>query len=154
MRAFEIGVVLSSRQSTTDGSSVPWTEIHDLALRAEVIGFDTLWSPDELIGRLVKGGPRYGFWDGVAIPAALASATSRIKIGTWVLSSLHRNPGIRLNAMSASPHVPVPIRTRGPAPRRGSGTRPELTVLMPIIWVPTRRPACNTRADVALRSDR
>ena len=98
MRAFEIGVVLSSWRSTTDGSSVPWTEIRDLALRAEMIGFDTLWSPDELIGRLVKGGPRYGFWDGVAIPAALASATSRIKIGTWVLSSLHRNPGITAKA--------------------------------------------------------
>ena len=43
---------------------------------------------------MVKDGPRYGFWDGVAIPAAIAASTSRIKIGTWVLSSLHRNPGI------------------------------------------------------------
>lgn len=98
MRALEIGVVLGSWRSTTDGSPVPWTEIRDLALRAESIGFDTVWSPDELIGRLVKSGPRYGFWDGIAIPAALASATSRIKIGTWVLSSLYRNPGITAKA--------------------------------------------------------
>jgi alkanesulfonate monooxygenase SsuD/methylene tetrahydromethanopterin reductase-like flavin-dependent oxidoreductase (luciferase family) len=98
MRSFEIGVVLSSWRSTTDASTVPWSEIRDLALRAEAIGLDTVWSPDELIGRLVKDGPRYGFWDGIAIPAALAAATSRIKVGTWVLSSLHRNPGITAKA--------------------------------------------------------
>ena len=98
MRAFEIGVVLGSWRSTTDGSTVPWVEIRDLALRAEAIGFDTVWSPDELLGRLVKGGPRFGFWDGIAVPAALAAATSRIRIGTWVMSSLHRNPGITAKA--------------------------------------------------------
>lgn len=98
MRSFEIGVVLGSWRSTTDASTVRWAEIRDLAVRAETIGFDTVWSPDELIGRFVKGGPRYGFWDGIAIPAALAAATSRIKIGTWVISSLHRNPGITAKA--------------------------------------------------------
>ena len=81
MRSFEIGVVLGSWRSTTDASTVRWAEIRDLAIRAETIGFDTVWSPDELIGRLVKGGPRYGFWDGIAIPAALAAATSRIRSG-------------------------------------------------------------------------
>ena len=98
MRAFELGVVLGSWRSTTDGSTVPWVEIRDLALRAEAIGFDTVWSPDELLGRLVKDGPRFGLWDGIAIPAALAAATTRIKIGTWVMSSLHRNPGITAKA--------------------------------------------------------
>jgi len=33
MRAFEIGLVLGSWRSTTDGSTVLWTEIRDLALR-------------------------------------------------------------------------------------------------------------------------
>ena len=94
MRSFEIGVVLTAWRSTTDGSTVGWAEHRDLAVRAEAMGFDTVWTPDELIGRMVKDGPRYGFWDGVAIPAAIAASTSRIKIGTWVLSSLHRNPGI------------------------------------------------------------
>ncbi len=98
MRSFEIGVVLGTWRSTTDGATVPWTEIRDLAVRAEAIGFDIVWSPDELLGRLVKDGPRYGFWDGIAIPAALAAATTRIKIGTWVISSLHRNPGITAKA--------------------------------------------------------
>ena len=99
-RDFEIGVVLGSWRSTTDGTTVPWTEIRDLAIRAETLGFDTVWSPDELLGRLVKDGPRFGIWDGLAIAAALAATTSRIKIGTWVMSSLHRNPG--LNAKAAA----------------------------------------------------
>ncbi len=94
MRAFEIGVVLASWRSTVDGTTVPWAETRALALKAEQIGFDALWIPDELLGRLVKDGPRYGFWDGVAVAAGLAAATSRIKIGTWVMSALHRNPGM------------------------------------------------------------
>ncbi len=94
LRPFEIGVVLASWRSTEDPTTVPWSEIRDLALRAEEIGFDTVWSPDELVGRLVKDGPVYGFWDGVAVPAAMAAVTSRIKVGTWVSSALHRNPGI------------------------------------------------------------
>ena len=94
MRSFEIGVVFGSWRSSVDGSTVPWAEIRDLALRAEEIGLDTVWSPDELLGRLVKDGPRYGFWDGVAVTAGLAAATSRIKIGTWVMSALQRNPGM------------------------------------------------------------
>ena len=100
MRSFEIGVVLGTWRSSTDASTVRWAEIRDMAVRAEAIGFDTVWSPDELLGRLVKDGPRYGFWDGgVAIPAALAAATSRIKIGTWVMSALHRNPGVTAKAV-------------------------------------------------------
>jgi len=94
VRPFEIGVVLGSWRSSQDPTTVVWSEIRDLTLHAEALGFDTVWSPDELMGRLVKDGPRYGLWDGWAITAAMAAVTSRVKIGTWVASSLHRNPGI------------------------------------------------------------
>ena len=33
-------------------------------------------------------------WDGVSMAGAVAASTSRIKVGTWVLSAFHRNPGI------------------------------------------------------------
>ncbi len=33
-------------------------------------------------------------WDGVSMAGAVAATTSRVKFGTWVLSALHRNPGI------------------------------------------------------------
>ena len=94
LRPFEIGVVLSSWRSSQDPTTAGWSEIREMAVRAEEIGFDTVWSPDELVGRLAKEGPVYGFWDGVAMPAAIAAVTSRIKVGTWVSSALHRNPGI------------------------------------------------------------
>jgi hypothetical protein len=39
VRAFEIGVVLGSWRLTVDGTTVPWTELRDLGLPAEEIGF-------------------------------------------------------------------------------------------------------------------
>jgi alkanesulfonate monooxygenase SsuD/methylene tetrahydromethanopterin reductase-like flavin-dependent oxidoreductase (luciferase family) len=62
VRSFEIGVVLATWRSSQDPTTVGWSEIRAMALRAEEIGFDTVWSPDELVGRLVKDGPVYGFW--------------------------------------------------------------------------------------------
>jgi len=98
MGPFAVGVVLGTWRSSQDPAAVPWLEIRNLAIRAEQIGFDTVWTPDELLGRLVKDGPRYGFWDAIAMPAALAASTTRIGIGTWVMSALHRNPGISAKA--------------------------------------------------------
>ncbi len=98
MRTFEVGVVLGTWRSSQDPSAIHWTEIRDQALRAEQIGFDTVWSPDELLGRTAPGGPIFGFWDGIVVATALAAATTKIKIGTWVMSALHRNPGISAKA--------------------------------------------------------
>jgi alkanesulfonate monooxygenase SsuD/methylene tetrahydromethanopterin reductase-like flavin-dependent oxidoreductase (luciferase family) len=64
-----------------------------MALRAEALGFDSVWIEDELIWESRTGTP-LGFWDGVSMTAAVAAVTSRIKVGSWVLSTLHRNPGI------------------------------------------------------------
>ncbi len=70
-----------------------WTELRKMALAAEGMGFDTLWTPDELLWRVKDGAPQ-GVWDGVSMAGAVAATTPRIKVGTWVLSALHRNPGI------------------------------------------------------------
>jgi alkanesulfonate monooxygenase SsuD/methylene tetrahydromethanopterin reductase-like flavin-dependent oxidoreductase (luciferase family) len=64
-----------------------------MALRAESLGFDTVWLADELVW-LWDDKPPLAFWDGVSIMAAVAAVTTRIKVGSWVLSALHRNPGI------------------------------------------------------------
>jgi alkanesulfonate monooxygenase SsuD/methylene tetrahydromethanopterin reductase-like flavin-dependent oxidoreductase (luciferase family) len=63
------------------------------ARRAEEIGFDTVWVPDELLWQVEGGRPR-GAWDGISMAGAVAAATARAKVGTWVMSALHRNPGI------------------------------------------------------------
>jgi alkanesulfonate monooxygenase SsuD/methylene tetrahydromethanopterin reductase-like flavin-dependent oxidoreductase (luciferase family) len=90
---FEIGAVLPILQSGPDRSAPSWPEVRDQARRAEEIGFDTIWTPDELLWHTEEGPPR-GAWDGISMAGAVAAVTSRAKVGTWVLSALHRNPGI------------------------------------------------------------
>jgi alkanesulfonate monooxygenase SsuD/methylene tetrahydromethanopterin reductase-like flavin-dependent oxidoreductase (luciferase family) len=94
MRPFEIGLVLPVGQVFAVESSTPrWAEIRELVLRAEQIGFDIVWISDELLWRATDPNPQ-GFWEGVAVTGAVAASTSRIKVGTWILSALHRNPGL------------------------------------------------------------
>jgi alkanesulfonate monooxygenase SsuD/methylene tetrahydromethanopterin reductase-like flavin-dependent oxidoreductase (luciferase family) len=98
VRPFEIGLVLPIGEPFTDGSTPRWTHIRELAVRAEEIGFDTVWTADELLWR-PPDGPTQGWWECVAMTAAVAAATSRIKVGTWILSALHRNAGITAKAV-------------------------------------------------------
>ncbi len=98
MRSIELGLVLPMEEAWTDGSTPRWVEIRELAIRAEAMGFDTVWIPDELLWRPAEGQTR-GWWECVAMTGAVAAATSRVKVGTWVLSALHRNPGITAKAV-------------------------------------------------------
>ena len=92
MREFELGVVVPVQQSGPERVTAHWPEIREFALRAEEIGFDTIWTPDELVW-FSDAAPQ-GFWDGVSMAGAIAAVTTRAKVGTWVMSALHRNPGI------------------------------------------------------------
>jgi alkanesulfonate monooxygenase SsuD/methylene tetrahydromethanopterin reductase-like flavin-dependent oxidoreductase (luciferase family) len=85
-------------ESWTDGATPRWIEIRELAVRAEEVGFDTVWIPDELLWRPPNGQVR-GWWECVAMVGAVAASTSRIKVGTWILSALHRNPAITAKAV-------------------------------------------------------
>ena len=98
MRSLEIGLVLPMGDSFVDGTTVRWTEIRDLAVRAESIGFDTVWTADELLWHSDAGAAQ-GWWECVAMTGAVAASTSRVKVGTWVLSALHRNPAITAKAV-------------------------------------------------------
>lgn len=64
-----------------------------MEILAEAIGFDTVWTPDELLWQSEVGPPR-GIWEGVAMAGAVAAVTKTVSVGTWVLSALHRNAGI------------------------------------------------------------
>jgi alkanesulfonate monooxygenase SsuD/methylene tetrahydromethanopterin reductase-like flavin-dependent oxidoreductase (luciferase family) len=90
---FGVGIVMPVDQWGPERAVPGWTELRAFALRAEAVGFDTIWTPDELLWRATDGPPR-GFWDGVSVSAAVAAITSKVAVGTWVLSALHRNPGI------------------------------------------------------------
>lgn len=98
MRPPEIGLVLPMGDSFVDGETVRWSTIRDLAIRADEIGFDVVWTADELLWR-PEGRRPQGWWECIAMTGAVAAATSRIKVGTWILSALHRNPGITAKAV-------------------------------------------------------
>ena len=104
MRRIEIGLVLPMGDSFVDGSTVHWAQIRDLAVRADEVGFDTVWTADELLWRPTEGITQ-GWWEGVAMTGAVAAATSRVKVGTWILSALHRNPGITAKAVETIDEV-------------------------------------------------
>ena len=93
MRSLEIGLVLPMEESWEDGATARWVDIREFAVRAEEIGFDTVWIPDELLWR-PPDGRVHGWWECVAMTGAVAAATSRVKVGTWIMSALHRNPAI------------------------------------------------------------
>jgi alkanesulfonate monooxygenase SsuD/methylene tetrahydromethanopterin reductase-like flavin-dependent oxidoreductase (luciferase family) len=90
---FEIGLVLPVFQFDPERTTPRWAEIREVCTRAEQLDFDTVWVPDELLW-MSEGEPPTGVWDCVSIAGAVAASTSRIKVGTWVMSALHRNPGI------------------------------------------------------------
>jgi alkanesulfonate monooxygenase SsuD/methylene tetrahydromethanopterin reductase-like flavin-dependent oxidoreductase (luciferase family) len=91
--SFEVGVVLPIMQFGPERTTPRWPDLREMALRSEALGFDTLWTPDELLWRVPDKEPQ-GAWDGVSMAGAVAAVTSRIRTGTWVLSALHRNPAI------------------------------------------------------------
>jgi len=91
--AFEIGVVIVPGHHGPERTLNRWADVREMVLRAEAIGFDTVWLPDELTW-FWEDKPPLAVWDGVSIMGAAAAVTSTIKIGSWVLSALHRNPGI------------------------------------------------------------
>lgn len=92
-RRFELGAVIPIIESGADRLVPRGHEVLAQARRAEELGFDTIWVPDELLWQVEGERPR-GAWDGVSMAGAVAAVTSRARVGTWVLSALHRNPGI------------------------------------------------------------
>src|SRR5262245_39389820 len=93
MANLQVGIILMPGQSGPERTLSRWADLREQALVAESLGFDTVWIPDELVW-FPEGKPPLALWDGISIVAAVSAVTSRIGIGTWVMSALHRNPGI------------------------------------------------------------
>jgi alkanesulfonate monooxygenase SsuD/methylene tetrahydromethanopterin reductase-like flavin-dependent oxidoreductase (luciferase family) len=99
MRELKVGMVLPLYEDPETGRPHRWDELRAMARLAEAIGFDTVWVPDELLWRVsVWPGPR-GWWECIAMTGAVAEATERVEVGTWVLSANQRNPGLTVRAV-------------------------------------------------------
>ena len=79
---WSLSTVILPHRRWADGAREDW-------VRAEELGFDTAYTYDHLSWRSFRGGPWFG-----AVPtlAAAAGATSRIRLGTLVISPNFRHP--------------------------------------------------------------
>jgi alkanesulfonate monooxygenase SsuD/methylene tetrahydromethanopterin reductase-like flavin-dependent oxidoreductase (luciferase family) len=99
-RPLKVGYSLPESELRRGREAPRWSELRDLAVRAEAVGFDSLWAIDRLIfpaGDEYSGIPieeTHGGWEAWSLMAALAAVTSRVELGQYVTNSLFRNPGL------------------------------------------------------------
>src|SRR6266545_751693 len=78
-------------------------ELKDIWKEAENLGFDTLWVNDHLLPSV---GPSDGVnLDGWTTLAAMATATSRVKVGTLVTSNTFRPPAVLAKMATTIDHL-------------------------------------------------
>ena len=90
----KIGLVLA--QASEDGAGGTWSEIASIARQAEDGGLDSLWLSDHFFYR-ESGAPvgsETGYHEAWTLLSALAVATTRVELGTLVLATSFRPPGL------------------------------------------------------------
>ncbi len=71
-----------------------WPDIRALALRAEELGFDSVWYGDHLLYRPPGDDRGRGPWEAWTILAGLAAVTSRVQLGPLVAATAFHNPAL------------------------------------------------------------
>lgn len=89
----KIGLFTRTGERTLYEERVRFRDIKELALVAEAVGFDSFWLPDHLIYRPHEP-DQLGCWEVFTCLSALASATSKIELGSFVAATSFRNPAL------------------------------------------------------------
>ncbi|MBM3222428.1 MAG: LLM class flavin-dependent oxidoreductase [Candidatus Tectomicrobia bacterium] len=84
-----VGLLLPTREVVMAQGAPDLSKIIDLAVRAEELGFDSVWVGDSILAR-----PRL---EALTTLAAVASRTQRVKLGTAVLLPALRQPVVLAN---------------------------------------------------------
>ncbi len=94
--AIRMGAQLWSQQ--TD-----WPSIRDAAIRAESVGWDSVWTWDHLMA--IFGPADQPIFEGWTTLAAIAAVTTRIRLGLMVGANTFRNPGLTAKLATTLDHV-------------------------------------------------
>lgn len=89
----KLGLNLPYVEGSMDGRTPRWSDILAMARLAESIGFDALWVSDH-VGFGDPDGEWSGAWESWTLLSALAVATERVHLGTYVLAMPLRNPAL------------------------------------------------------------
>jgi alkanesulfonate monooxygenase SsuD/methylene tetrahydromethanopterin reductase-like flavin-dependent oxidoreductase (luciferase family) len=99
-----IGIVLPiTDDEGPDGTATAYPAIRADALAAEAGGLDSIWVFDHLLFRF--DGETSGLHECWTILAALAEATRRVELGTIVMCTAFRNPGLLAKMAATLDHV-------------------------------------------------
>ncbi|HEY4945466.1 MAG TPA: LLM class flavin-dependent oxidoreductase [Candidatus Limnocylindrales bacterium] len=80
-----------------------WAALLDAGIRADRLGYDTLWCWDHLYP--IVGEPRGPFFEGWLTNAAWAQATSRVRIGLMVGANPYREPSLVAKMAATLDHI-------------------------------------------------
>jgi alkanesulfonate monooxygenase SsuD/methylene tetrahydromethanopterin reductase-like flavin-dependent oxidoreductase (luciferase family) len=89
----KIGVILPVAEVAGPGRTADWPTIRAFALAAEDRGLDSVWMIDHFFNQTSDGG-REGMHEAWTVVSAVAAVTTRVEIGTLVLCTPFRNPGL------------------------------------------------------------
>src|SRR5918995_2574630 len=76
------------------GTTAGWSNLLDLARRAEDLGFDSLWVPDHFLLGSDNDSEPIGGWECWSLLAALAATTTHVELGSLVGCTGYRNPAL------------------------------------------------------------
>ena len=96
MAGVKLGVNLWSQASD-------WPAFLAAGLRADQLGYDHLWTWDHIYA--IFGDEHQPIFEGYTALAALAQATSRIRLGLFVGANTFRNPGLAVKALTTIDHI-------------------------------------------------
>lgn len=88
-----LGLNLPYVEGSMAGETPRWTDILEMATTAESSGFDAVWISDH-VGFGDPDGEWSGAWESWTLLSALAAATSRVRLGTYVSAAPFRHPAL------------------------------------------------------------
>lgn len=99
----QLGLALPQYDYSIPGvAPLPFERVVEVARRAELAGYDSVWLADHLfLARDRYGGPPGDFWgyDPLVALAGVARATKRVRVGILVVCAQMRPPGVLANAL-------------------------------------------------------